>query len=240
MTNYVNRDEEEYNSRNQECKDCDRCESVCNSWSMKFDYQEKYKEGLIQIRNSILERPEVFNDTLWVGETPILDYLNIILDIEEDKSEIQLKLDIKENNMKECKIEILSGIENISFAYDSPACFDIHANEDVVICPGRSIIHTGIVAAIDPDYFVEIRSKSGLSLKHGIEKGAGVIDSDYRGEWIIILYRHEVGSLAPLTIKKGDKIAQATVREKIKPIFVQVDQLSETKRGEGGFGSSGV
>jgi len=141
--------------------------------------------------------------------------------------------------MKECKIKILKGLDNIKQSYEDPACFDILANLDIpyVIPPkSRLVIPTGIYTKIEFGYYVEILSKSGLSIKYGIEKGAGVIDSDYIGEWKVILYNH--GDVF-MTVLDKTKIAQATIREKIKPIFIQVNELEKTKRGNKGFGSSG-
>lgn len=141
--------------------------------------------------------------------------------------------------MKECKIKILTGLDSISRSYEDPACFDILAKipDTYTILPGgRASIPTGIRTKIEFGYFVEILSKSGLSIKHGLEKGAGVIDSDYTGEWLIILYNH---SKEKVIINNRAKIAQATVREKIKPIFIQVNELEQTERGDKGFGSSG-
>jgi dUTP pyrophosphatase len=140
--------------------------------------------------------------------------------------------------MKECPIKILTGMNSISMAYETPACFDIHTNipyPQLIVPKSRVSITTGIKAQIHPNYWVKLLSKSGLSLK-GLEVGAGVIDSDYTGEWIVILYNH---SKSDVILKANAKIAQASVYEKIRPVFIQADSLEETERGEKGFGSSG-
>ena len=141
--------------------------------------------------------------------------------------------------MKICTVAVLCGLENIkSGGYKSPACFDICCMDGVVIpANGFAVINTGIKAAIQEGFYAEIRSKSVLSVEHHIEKGAGVIDSDYRGYWLVKLYNF--GSI-PVTFNKGDKIAQVALREVIKPKFIPCEHLDETERGELGFGSTGA
>lgn len=137
---------------------------------------------------------------------------------------------------KNCVIKVKSGFENISKAYGNPACFDVHCKYGFRLPPQSSkLVNTGIIAEIDPNYYIEMLSKSGLSTINNVEKGAGVIDSDYRGEWRVILYNFGEW---PVYFVAGDKIAQAAIREKITPVFERVDKLTETERGTKGFGSS--
>ena len=119
------------------------------------------------------------------------------------------------------------------------AGFDLHSIEDVILKPGeRKLIGTGLAFEIEYGYEVQIRPRSGLAFKHGITvlNSPGTIDSDYRGEIKVLLINH---SNEEFEIKKGDRIAQAIVAPVIQAEIIEVEELSETKRGEGGFGSTG-
>ncbi len=119
------------------------------------------------------------------------------------------------------------------------AGFDLHSIEDVVINPGeRKLIGTGLAFEIEFGYEVQIRPRSGLAYKHGITvlNTPGTIDSDYRGEIKVLLINH--GS-EPFEIKKGERIAQAVIAPVIQAEIVEVEELSDTERGSGGFGSTG-
>ena len=119
------------------------------------------------------------------------------------------------------------------------ACFDLQTTEDGIILPGLSeSFDTGLSFAIPEGYVMLIYSRSGHGFKHGIRLGncVGVIDSDYRGEVKVKL--HNDGSI-DFVINKGDHIAQAMVLPIEKVAFTVVDELPETVRGTGGFGSTG-
>ena len=127
-----------------------------------------------------------------------------------------------------------------SYQTKEAAGFDLHSIEDAVLKPGeRKLIGTGLAFEIEYGYEVQIRPRSGLAYKHGITvlNTPGTIDSDYRGEIKVLLINH---SNDAFEIKKGDRIAQAVVAPVIQAEIVEVEELSETKRGEGGFGSTGV
>ncbi len=120
---------------------------------------------------------------------------------------------------------------------------DIRANfgapEEITLNPGeRRLIPTGLRMAIPLGFEVQIRPRSGLALKHGITlpNTPGTIDSDYRGPLGVILMN--AGQL-PFVISHGDRIAQMIVAPVIQAEFGIVEALSDTKRGEGGFGSTG-
>ena len=100
----------------------------------------------------------------------------------------------------------------------------------------RSIFRTGLKMAIPDGYGVVFRDRSGLAAKHGIHVLGGVIDSSYRGEWLICLLNT---SNRPYQIIEGDRIAQAVVIPEFSLNFKEVNELNETYRGEKGFGSSG-
>ncbi len=101
------------------------------------------------------------------------------------------------------------------------------------------LVPTGVAVAIPEGYEGQVRPRSGLSLKHGIGmlNSPGTIDADYRGEIGIILFNF---SETPFTVHRGDRIAQLVFAKLAKATFRTVAVLSETKRGSGGFGHTGV
>jgi dUTP pyrophosphatase len=111
---------------------------------------------------------------------------------------------------------------------------------DVVIAPGeRKLIPTGIAIGIpDNGAGAFIFPRSSVSSKYGVSLAncVGVVDSDYRGEIKVPLINH---SSEPYTVRDGDRIAQIVIMPVILPDFVQTDELDDTARGEGGFGSTG-
>lgn len=128
------------------------------------------------------------------------------------------------------------------YATEGAAGADISAylSSPVTLRPGEyKAIPTGLFMEIPEGYEVQVRPRSGLALKHGITvlNAPGTIDSDYRGEVKVILINH---SSEAFTIQNGDRIAQIVVARVHRLPFVEVDDLSATERGEGGFGSTGV
>lgn len=122
---------------------------------------------------------------------------------------------------------------------EGSAGFDFHTVEEVVIPEyGTKLVRTGLAFEIPKGYEIQIRPRSGLSLKTSIRiaNSPGTIDSDYRGEIGII-----VDNIANHTtvIKKGERIAQGVLNQISQADFTEVDELDTTKRGEGGFGSTG-
>ncbi len=138
-------------------------------------------------------------------------------------------------------IKTLSG-ELPSYETEGSAGMDIRAylDEPVDIMPGRrALIPTGLFLEIPAGYEVQIRARSGLAVKHGIglTNGIGTIDSDYRGEIKVSLinWGDEV-----FTVHSGDRIAQMVVSAYEKAAVRHVEVLSDTERGEGGFGHTGI
>lgn len=106
-----------------------------------------------------------------------------------------------------------------------------------VVTPGRGLIPTGLAFAIPKGFELQVRSRSGLALKKGIQAHFGTIDADYRGEVGVILFNF---GEEPLTIEHGDRIAQGIVAAVARMPFEEVTELDETERGTGGFGSTGT
>ena len=118
---------------------------------------------------------------------------------------------------------------------------DIHAclETPVTLVPmERRMVPTGLAMAIPEGYEVQIRARSGMSIKHGITmiNGVGTIDSDYRGEFGVLLINL---SQEPFTIEPGMRIAQMVVAKYERVEWQEVSELDETERGGGGYGSTG-
>jgi len=109
-----------------------------------------------------------------------------------------------------------------------------------VVQPGeRVLVPTGWVLELPPGWEGQIRPRSGLAARHGITllNSPGTLDSDYRGELQVLIVHH--GS-DPFTIRRGDRIAQLVVAPVPRVRLEEVEELTETERGEGGFGSTGI
>lgn len=120
------------------------------------------------------------------------------------------------------------------------AGFDLHALEDYKLSAGeRVLVKTGLAFELQSGFELQIRPRSGLALKNGISvlNAPGTIDSDYRGEVGVLLINH---SKEDFVIKKGDRIAQGVVARYERVEFEVCEELGESARGAGGFGSSGV
>ena len=101
---------------------------------------------------------------------------------------------------------------------------------------GQVLVSTGLAFAIPTGNYGRIAPRSGLAVKNSINVGAGVIDSDYRGEVRVLLFNH--GDV-DFVISEGDRIAQLIIEKYTPTELVEVETLGETQRGEGGFGSTG-
>ena len=139
------------------------------------------------------------------------------------------------------RINSLSGTYP-SYETEGSAGMDIRAflEEPIVIEPGkRALIPTGLFMEFEAGYEVQIRARRGLAVRHGIGlvNGVGTIDSDYRGEIKVALVN--LGEEA-FTVNNGDRIAQMVIAPVVQAEIEPAEELSETARGKGGFGSTGV
>ncbi|QQZ60291.1 dUTP diphosphatase [Paenibacillus sonchi] len=142
------------------------------------------------------------------------------------------------------QINKLSGNEDVELPRkmsEQASGYDLYAavGEAVVLAPGeRALIPTGISLAIPDGLEAQIRPRSGLALKHGITclNTPGTIDADYRGEIKVLLIN--LGQ-EPFAIARNERIAQMVFQAVPSVTMVQVDELSETERGAGGFGHTG-
>jgi len=109
-----------------------------------------------------------------------------------------------------------------------------------VLAPNaKALVPTGLAIALPEDYEAQVRPRSGLAAKHAVTvlNSPGTIDADYRGEIKVILINH---GAEPFTITRGMRIAQMVVAPVARAQWVETDDLSQTARGEGGFGSTGL
>jgi dUTP pyrophosphatase len=119
----------------------------------------------------------------------------------------------------------------------SSAGLDLFCLEDLSIGPAkRTVARTGLSVAIPEGFYGRVAPRSGLAVKHGLDVLAGVIDSDYRGELLCALYN--TGDTA-ISLPAGSKICQLIIEKIATPTAAWSDELSETARGAGGFGSTG-
>eukprot|EP01006_Ploeotia_vitrea_P034224 TRINITY_DN65726_c0_g1_i1.p1 TRINITY_DN65726_c0_g1~~TRINITY_DN65726_c0_g1_i1.p1 ORF type:complete len:171 (-),score=24.66 TRINITY_DN65726_c0_g1_i1:196-675(-) len=119
----------------------------------------------------------------------------------------------------------------LAAGYDLTSAYDT-----VVAAKGKALIKTDLAIEVPVGTYGRIAPRSGLAWKHFIDVGAGVIDADYRGNVGVILFNH---SDADFVVSKGDRIAQLVLEQICTPEVEEVADLTTTKRGEGGFGSTG-
>ncbi|MDT5158855.1 MAG: dUTP pyrophosphatase [Acidobacteriota bacterium] len=118
------------------------------------------------------------------------------------------------------------------------AGLDLCAVERVTIPPGgRAAVRTGLAVSIPVGFYGRVAPRSGLAVRHGLDVLAGVIDADYRGEILCALVNH---GEEPFEIEPGARVAQLIVEAIAQPEPVWAEDLEETTRGAGGFGSTGV
>lgn len=129
-----------------------------------------------------------------------------------------------------------------SYQSDGSSGLDLRAavDKDITLQPGEiMLIPTGLSISLSKDYEAQIRPRSGLALRYGLGlvNSPGTIDSDYRGEIGVITINW---GKKPLTIRRGERIAQIVINRVFRAIVEEVDELDATTRGKGGFGHSGT
>ena len=140
------------------------------------------------------------------------------------------------------EVKRLPGTEDLplpAYQTEHAAGMDLIASEGLTIAPGeRTTVGTGLTVAIPENHEAQIRPRSGLALKHGVTlvNTPGTIDADYRGEIRVILINHGGESFV---VERGERIAQMVFAPVSRAIWDVVEELPDTERGEGGFGSTG-
>ena len=116
--------------------------------------------------------------------------------------------------------------------------YDLYSTDEVVIPPThRALIGTGVAIVLPPGVYGRVAPRSGLTVKHGIQVGAGVVDPDYTGEVKVVLFNH---GDKDFEVKRGERIAQLVLEKCDTPDVEEIGLLEETERGAGGFGSTGT
>lgn len=127
-----------------------------------------------------------------------------------------------------------------SYAHPGDAGADLFAREDVTLAPGeRRLVPTGVAVALPEGYVALVHPRSGLAHKQGLSivNAPGTVDAGYRGEIQVCLIN--LDQSVPITLKRGDRIAQLVVQQFTSADFVEVTELPDSARGAGGYGSTG-
>jgi dUTP pyrophosphatase len=140
------------------------------------------------------------------------------------------------------EVAVLLGADAVLPAYAHPgdAGADLSCSEDVTLAPGeRRTVGTGVSIALPDGYAAFVHPRSGLAARHGITivNAPGTVDAGYRGEIRVTLLNTDLRE--PVLLRRGDRIAQVVVQRVERARFVPVDELPESVRGIGGFGSTG-
>jgi len=128
-----------------------------------------------------------------------------------------------------------------SYAHPGDAGADLVTAIDITLAPGeRGVVPTGIAIALPEGYVALVHPRSGLAARHGLSlvNTPGTIDAGYRGEIKILLINHDPEE--PVTLRRGDRVAQVVFQRFERAIFTEVDALPESVRGIGGYGSTGI
>jgi dUTP pyrophosphatase len=137
-------------------------------------------------------------------------------------------------------IRLLDDVPVPSYAHPGDAGADLVTTVDVEIPPqGRVVVPTGVSIALPDGYAAFVHPRSGLAAKHGVTivNAPGTVDAGYRGEIKVLLINHDREQ--PVKLRRGDRIAQLVVQRYEHARFVPVEQLPESARGVGGYGSTG-
>lgn len=128
-------------------------------------------------------------------------------------------------------------LPSLGSAYAAGA--DLYSIEELTLAPGETkLVHTGLAMEIPVGYGGFIFARSGLATKKGLAPAnkVGVVDADYRGEIMVALHNH---GTQPQTVEKGERVAQMVLMPFLAAEYFETEELSDTARGDGGFGSSG-
>lgn len=133
------------------------------------------------------------------------------------------------------------GLPLPSYAKPGDAGADLYSRIDLSLAPGeRALVPTGIALALQPGYAAFIHPRSGRAIKEGLSmvNAPGTIDAGYRGEIQVLLINHDPKE--NIEIKRGERIAQLIIEEVVRADFEEVSELPGSRRGDSGFGSTGV
>ena len=132
------------------------------------------------------------------------------------------------------------GLPVPAYARDGDAGADLHCTADVVLAPGeRTLVDTGVAIALPPGHAGFVHPRSGLAARVGLSivNAPGTVDAGYRGEIRVCLIN--LDPREPITLRRGDRIAQLVIQRVERAVFVEVAELPDSERGAGGHGSTG-
>ena len=140
------------------------------------------------------------------------------------------------------KVKLYDGCDDLMpiKAHSDDAAYDLRSRCDMVLKPGRSmLVPTGVFIELPVGYEAQIRPRSGLALKHDLmlTNSPGTVDAGYRGEIGVIMFN---AGKEPFPITRGDRIAQMVICRLPEVDLVLADELTDSERGEGGFGSTNI
>ncbi|HFJ9281536.1 TPA: dUTP diphosphatase [Bacillus cereus] len=142
------------------------------------------------------------------------------------------------------KIKRVRDVDLPKYAKPGDSGFDLVAAEDTIIWPGETkVVPTGLAFEVPPGYELQVRPRSGMTRNTKLRVVLGTVDSGYRGEVGVLVDNNERPislNMKAHVIEKGTRIAQGVIAPVVTAHFVEVDELSESDRGTGGFGSTGV
>jgi dUTP pyrophosphatase len=127
-----------------------------------------------------------------------------------------------------------------AYSHPGDAGADLVTTVDVTLAPGeRAMVPTGIALALPQGYVAFVQPRSGLAARHGVSivNTPGTVDAGYRGEIMVLLVNHDPSQ--PVELRRGDRVAQLVVQRVEHARFVEVDELPDSARGAGGYGSTG-
>jgi dUTP pyrophosphatase len=201
--------------------------------NINFDDEDESLEDLIK---QVQELEDIFGDEEPNYQAVIDEFGIDIKELEMDMARYEQKVEVKFSTEND-------EIKNPEYSYPTDSGFDLYSTEEISINRfGRSLIPTGLFIDIPEHYELQIRSKSGLAINDGIMvlNSPGTVDQGYTGEIKVIIFNTNDN---PITIKKGQKIAQAVFAPVVcgKWInFNKVDKIVDKDRNINGFGSTGV
>ena len=142
-------------------------------------------------------------------------------------------------NIKVKKLNPAATLPTYGSDYAAGADLYVCLDDPVTINPGETVmLHTGLAMEIPEGYAGLIYPRSGMASKRGLAPAnkVGVVDPDYRGEFMVAMHNH---SLTPQTVEPGERIAQLVITPFLSAVYEETEELSDTVRGDGGFGSTG-
>jgi dUTP pyrophosphatase len=147
---------------------------------------------------------------------------------------------VTESGLPVAIVRLDRGLPLPAYAHPGDAGADLMSTVDVSLAPGeRVVVPTGIALALPEGYVALVHPRSGLAARHGLSivNTPGTIDAGYRGEIKVLLVNHD--PVEPVTLRRGDRIAQVVFQRFEQAVFTEVDALPESVRGAGGYGSTG-